>query len=1027
MRIRLGLRTKLAIAFLLVLFPVLGLVLYDYLDDNGRAQGMVLQGQLRTAEAVSAMVDATFDQAVAVGEALAVDPNIHAFSTTYPSLLDPYLARYNSIYPQYGNINVWDAGGQNAGASMPITPDEPRPSIADREHFQRTISTGSPAVSNLIVSRIGGGPTAAVAVPIKDDLGHIKGVITLLLDLQAFSDRLQTMKLAPDQSTWLVDGSGRLALHTGLRELSWDQRDVSWYQPVRETLARGSFAGRVERSLTGDSGLVAASICPEYGWVAGVAASEQAVLVPVQRAGLIRLLFYLGIVLIGSALTLGLTAAITRPLRRLTRSMAAFGRGELHERVVVNTGDELETTAQALNSMATALQREHARLLFLSETSTALSADLDIDRIIHLLAEKVAALLGEPSWVCLTTRGQNCSAFSSHSADSATGKRLLSVLQQHDESITRQLFLPVAETGRPLLIPDVASYEMDAGLRGELQGLGLHSLLVVPLMARGRPLGILAGLGVGERTHFGEDDLGLARDLGSRAGIVVDNALLFQQVRNALLRLQTVVETVPVGVVVAEGPGGHFSSINRSAEEILEGIPSPELTPEGWVEAFGLRTRSGEPYAPLSDPLSRTLLRGEGVAGEEVIMRRRDRNVWLLVHSAPLLNEQGDSTGAVMAFQDITALKEVESRMERLAREAEQRRDELDAVIEGMGEGIAIADREGMIERVNSLGREILGIGKMRLEGRSIADLAGIIELRRTDGSPLGVDQWPMSRAMRGELFSGEEAVQVRMDGSSRNLLFSSGVVCDDRGNVQLSMTLFRDITSIRELEQTREEFISVVAHDLRSPLTVIAGFAGLLQRLPLERHGQSQEQRAIVGILSSSKRLEKMVADLLDASRIEASRLVIAKEVVELPKLVQEVVERVAYTLDGHPIRVEVEGAIPPFEADPSRLEQLLVNLLTNAGKYSFPDTEIVVKLESRDGEVMVSVINWGQGISPEDREAIFARFRRTRSAETGKVPGLGLGLYIAKGLVEAHGGRLWVESEMGKTTTFRFTLPLQ
>ncbi len=123
---------------------------------------------------------------------------------------------------------------------------------------------------------------------------------------------------------------------------------------------------------------------------------------------------------------------------------------------------------------------------------------------------------------------------------------------------------------------------------------------------------------------------------------------------------------------------------------------------------------------------------------------------------------------------------------------------------------------------------------------------------------------------------------------------------------------------------------------------------------------------------------------------------------------------------------KVEVRGDIPHVQADPDQIEQVLTNLLSNAGKYSYPDTEITVEVEPRPREVMISVTNIGPGVLPEDRDKLFTRFHRTRQAQQEKVPGLGLGLYIAKGLVEAHGGRIWVESEPGKYATFRFTLPV-
>ncbi|MBI2865310.1 MAG: CHASE3 domain-containing protein [Chloroflexi bacterium] len=230
----------------------------------------------------------------------------------------------------------------------------------------------------------------------------------------------------------------------------------------------------------------------------------------------------------------------------------------------------------------------------------------------------------------------------------------------------------------------------------------------------------------------------------------------------------------------------------------------------------------------------------------------------------------------------------------------------------------------------------------------------------------------------------------------------------------------------LRTERQQREEFISVVAHDLRTPLTVITGYAGFLMRLLAKRHDSDRERRAVDAIDISTKRLGRMVADLLDASRIESKQLALAKEVIDLPQFVREIVDRAAKLTEGHPLRLETQGTMPPAKADPTRLEQILTNLLSNAAKYSYTETEILVQIESKPGEAVVSVTNQGPGISPEDRPQLFSRFNRTRAAREEKVPGTGLGLYVAKGLVEAHGGRIWVESEVGRNTSFRFTLPV-
>jgi signal transduction histidine kinase len=144
-----------------------------------------------------------------------------------------------------------------------------------------------------------------------------------------------------------------------------------------------------------------------------------------------------------------------------------------------------------------------------------------------------------------------------------------------------------------------------------------------------------------------------------------------------------------------------------------------------------------------------------------------------------------------------------------------------------------------------------------------------------------------------------------------------------------------------------------------------------------------------------------------------------------DLVALVRAVVERTAALTQGHPVRVDVAGEIPPLELDPERIEQILDNLLSNAAKYSYPTTEIVVEIERCGAAVEVSVTNQGDGIAPEELPRLFRRFYRTVEARAGQVAGVGLGLYITKGLVEAHGGRIWAESTPGQTTTFRFTLP--
>lgn len=229
-----------------------------------------------------------------------------------------------------------------------------------------------------------------------------------------------------------------------------------------------------------------------------------------------------------------------------------------------------------------------------------------------------------------------------------------------------------------------------------------------------------------------------------------------------------------------------------------------------------------------------------------------------------------------------------------------------------------------------------------------------------------------------------------------------------------------------KEVEHLRDEFISLVAHDLRTPLGTIESGVVLLDRLGREEHGTEREARILRAIRASLAAMNKMVSDLLDASRIQSRRLALSPERIDLTPLLLRLVEWAPpEAMRGHTVRLVPPGPLPPVTADPVRVEQVLANLLSNAGKYSPPGTEIVLEARVDAAEIAVSVTNAGEGIPARDLPLVFARNYRTRAARAGRAQGLGLGLYIAKGLVEAQGGRIWATSEPGARTTFAFTLP--
>lgn len=240
------------------------------------------------------------------------------------------------------------------------------------------------------------------------------------------------------------------------------------------------------------------------------------------------------------------------------------------------------------------------------------------------------------------------------------------------------------------------------------------------------------------------------------------------------------------------------------------------------------------------------------------------------------------------------------------------------------------------------------------------------------------------------------------------------------------------DITEKREYERELEkraeqlrDFLDVAAHELRHPATLIKGYALTLKEYG-SRMGEEERLGALEAIARSVDQLTDVVEDLLDLSRIERGALVLERERRELLPLVYRAVEEMMVRGKGARIEVDMEPGLDKMLVDARKFLRLMVILLDNAIKYSPPDSTIEVKGEIGEGEALISVMDRGRGVREEDKDKVFDRFYQAESARHHASPGLGLGLYIARRIVEAHGGRIWYEPREGGGSVFRFTLPL-
>jgi K+-sensing histidine kinase KdpD len=243
--------------------------------------------------------------------------------------------------------------------------------------------------------------------------------------------------------------------------------------------------------------------------------------------------------------------------------------------------------------------------------------------------------------------------------------------------------------------------------------------------------------------------------------------------------------------------------------------------------------------------------------------------------------------------------------------------------------------------------------------------------------------------------------------------------------NTRLANELSR-LEAQHQVQRMRSELISAVSHELRTPLGFIKGYATTLLRddMPIE---PGTRRQFLETIDEETDKLEHMIDELLDASRLQAGRLPIEREPVLLGALIARAVEKARPTLaDGHEIRLQLPVEDPLVLADALRIEQVLDNLLENAARYSDPGSEIEVGVLGEDTQAIVSVSNRGDGIAEPELEQIFEPFYRGTDSRRQGVHGAGLGLAISRGIVEAHGGRIWAESLRESTTTFLLTLPL-
>ena len=356
---------------------------------------------------------------------------------------------------------------------------------------------------------------------------------------------------------------------------------------------------------------------------------------------------------------------------------------------------------------------------------------------------------------------------------------------------------------------------------------------------------------------------------------------------------------------------------------------------------------------------------------------------------------------------------------------AERRaRADLEALIETSPVGVVVLDgRTGHAVSLNREARRI--VETLRMPGHTAEDLLGILTCRFADGREIALDRLPLASALSGaETVRAEEIVLTTPDGRSVTTLINATPIHAEDGTLASVVVTMQDLAPLQELERMRAQFLGMVSHELRAPLTSIKGSAATVLRAS-RIFGPAEVGQFFRIIDEQADRMDNLIGDLLDAGRIETGTLSVAPEPSDVAALVDQA--RGTFVSGGgrHTVRIDLPPGLPRVMADRQRMVQVLNNLLANAARHSPESAPIWIAAE-RDGlHVAVSVADEGRGIAPDHLGQLFRKYTAAGDQEGGI--GGGLGLAICKGLVEAHGGRIRAESGgVGLGARFTFTIPV-
>jgi PAS domain S-box-containing protein len=425
---------------------------------------------------------------------------------------------------------------------------------------------------------------------------------------------------------------------------------------------------------------------------------------------------------------------------------------------------------------------------------------------------------------------------------------------------------------------------------------------------------------------------------------------------------------------------------------------------------------------------------------EEYRIVRRDGAVrWIHDRAFPIRDAAGEVYRIVGVAADITARKAAEAAIQQangeLARlnatleeriqartseledalgQVNREKEKTERIIREIADGVMVVNTTGTVQLTNPAARRLLGTLRSPVPD-DLSAIASCPELQTVFHNP-------------AEVVTTEIAIENHGRAAGRRVLKTTAVpLNDEQGRLLGKVAIFHDITSFKEVDRLKSEFLSQVSHELRTPLTSIKGYIDNLKD-GIAGTLKAKQKDYLDRMSKNADHLVQLISDLLDVAQLESGRMTIRPSAISLNDLIEEVVTHLRPTVADKPMKIIVEKfkGESRIRGDHDKLEQVVANLLHNAIKYTPPDGRITIAVQ-RDGTFLkTSIQDTGIGIPPDQQSKLFERFYRVEQEPSPGTNGTGLGLYIAKNLIELHGGKIWFTSEVGHGSEFSFTLPI-